>query len=97
MKNELKELRCLINQYFGEVKHSVRINKIHGRTLFDIEYYDFKNEPHVEEAIRRIIGDTYLLNIKRYCSESMMKAINQHYGPAANRKILHEEMAEYEE
>lgn len=40
MKNELKELRCLINQYFGEVKHSVRINKIHGRTLFDIEYYE---------------------------------------------------------
>lgn len=97
MEIEIKELRRQINAYFGEVKHSLHIRRIQGKTLFDIEYEDFKNEPHVEEAIRGIIGNDYLLNIKRYCSEDMMKAIRQHYGPAADRKTLHEEMAEYEE
>lgn len=97
MENELKELRRRINSYFGEVKRSVHINRIQGKTLFNIEYHDFKNEPHVEEAIREIIGNDYLLNIKRYCSEGMMQAIRRHYGPAADRKTLHEEMAEYEE
>lgn len=97
MDNKLKEYRQRINEYFGEVKHSLRIKKIKGNTVFDVEYEDFKNEPHVEAAIREIIGDNYLLNIKRYCSEDMMEAIRRHYGPAADRKTLHENMAEYEE
>lgn len=96
MDNKLKEYRSRINGYFGNVKHSIYIRKIQGRIVFDIEYEDFINEQHVKEAISGIIGSGYLLNVKRYCSESMMEAINRHYGPAADRKTLHEEMAEYE-
>ena len=96
MNKKVKEHRRLIKEYFGKVEHSVHIRKIQGRTLFDIEYQDFKNEANVEEAIRNIIGGNHLLNVKRYCSENMMQAINQHYGPSANRKILHEKMAEFE-
>lgn len=97
MDNKLKECRRRINGYFGEVKHNLHIRRIKGNTVFDVEYEDFKNELHVEAAIREIIGDNYLLNIKRYCSEAMMETIRRHYGPAADRKTLHEEMAEYEE
>ena len=96
MNSNLKRKRRLIKEYFDQVKNSIHTRKIQGKILFDIEYEDFKNESHVEQSIREIIGEGYLLNVKRYCSEDMMEAINRHYGPASNRKILHEKMAEYE-
>lgn len=97
MNDQLKEYRHQINGIFGTVKHTVHIFRIKKNILFDIEYEDFKNESHIEEEVRKIVGEDNLINVKRYCSERMMAAIRKNRGPFPNERLLHDEMAEYED
>lgn len=73
----LKDYKRQIHQYFGNVKHSVRILVCSDCTIVDIEYTDFLNEEHVMQGIRRIIGEELKLNVRRECSEELMKIISR--------------------
>ena len=69
MNTILKDYKKQIHQYFGKVKHTVRILVCSDATIVDIEYTDFLNEEHVTQAVRKIIGPDLKLNVKRECSE----------------------------
>lgn len=93
----LKDYKKQIHQYFGKVKHTVRILVCSDATIVDIEYTDFLNEEHVTQAVRKIIGHELKLNVKRECSESLReKIMKQPVDPAdpwARNKLI----ASYEE
>lgn len=80
MKTELKRLKAELNRYFGGTPHCILFTRCRNRLLVDIEYTDFLNEPHVKEAVRRIIGPEPLLNVKRECSPELMERIKESFG-----------------
>lgn len=70
-----REIRSLLDGYFGQVKHQIVFVKCKGRTLIDIEYTDFRSEQVVASEIHHLIGTDFFLNIKRECSEALMEEI----------------------
>ena len=65
MKPQTKTYKHVIDLYFESVPHSIRTFSVHGNTLIYIEYEDYLNEHHVTEALRRLLGTSVLLSIKR--------------------------------
>lgn len=96
MNDLFRKYKQQINDYFGKVRHRVRIFNYRGHVIVDIEYEDFRNEEHVSQCIRGIIGNNMYLNLKRECSRSMQAHIIQMYGPMDHIR-LHQLIEEYEE
>lgn len=72
MNNEFKELKARIRSYFGSVKNEVRVFRYHRHRIIAVEYEDFHAEQRVEQDIRQLCGDGYLLTVKRECSDAML-------------------------
>lgn len=70
-----KEIRRRLKEYFGTVPNRILLGTLKGRTLVDIEYEDFRSEPRVKAELRRMIGEDVLLNVKRNCSDTLMRQI----------------------
>lgn len=96
MKTNLKSIKDQIHKYFGEVKHRVHIFTYHQVEIADIEYEDFRNEKHVEEDLKKILGEGIQVCLKRECSNTMEQHILHAYGPV-NPIRLHQLIEEYEE
>lgn len=96
MRPQLKEYKKQIRLFFGDVKHRIRTFSVNGKTLIDIEYEDFLNETHVTQGIRRIIGNGFLLNVKRECSDTLMKQIHERYGHRLSQLELCNLMSSFE-
>lgn len=97
MNPKLKGLRHRINDYFGDTTYHIHFYTFPDGTIIDIVYEGPQNEMHVTQAIKEIVGDTYLLNIKRECTDELLEEIEQHYGHTTNRKELYQEVSEYED
>lgn len=96
MKPQSKTYKHVIDLYFEGVPHSIRTFSVHGNTLIYIEYEYYLNEHHVTEALRRLLGTSVLLSIKRNCSERLFQEIQQRYGPYMSQLELCTVMSEYE-
>lgn len=72
MNNELKNVKDRIRSYFGDVKNEVRVFRYHRHRIVAVEYEDFWAEKRVEDELRKLCGDGYLLTVKRECSEDMI-------------------------
>lgn len=72
MDKEMKELRKRVKAYFGNEKCNVKAFCYMKYKCFDVEYEDFEPESKVETDIRKIIGDDYLLNVKREYSDELI-------------------------
>lgn len=70
-----KEIRCRLEKYFVNVPSRISFGRLKGRTLVDIEYEDFRSEPRVKAELRRMIGEDVHLNVKRNCSDTLMRQI----------------------
>lgn len=86
-----RELRKLLDRYFGQAAHRIYFFRCRGKVLIDIEYQDFRSEQVVETEIRHLIGNEVLLNIKRECSESLMQEIRKllYCERGSNRLMMH--------
>ena len=71
-----REIRRRLKEYFGTVPNRILFGTLKGRTLVDIEYEDFRCEPVVKAELRRMIGEDTLLNVKRNCSERLMRHVH---------------------
>ena len=96
MKTNLKSIKDQIHKYFGEVRHSVHILTYRQVEIADIEYEDFRNEKHVEQDLKKILGEGIQLFLKRECSNTMEQHILRAYGPVSPIR-LHQLIEEYEE
>lgn len=96
MDPQLKIYKKQIDNFFGSVKHHIRTYVFRNVILIDIEYEDFQNEEHVTLAIRKIIGLKILLNVKRDCTDKMMKQIFERHGRCLGQKELHSIMSAFE-
>ncbi len=96
MKPQIKLYKHEIDLFFKKVPHHIRTFSVHGSTLIYIEYEDYINEHHVTEALRRLLGTSVLLSIKRNCSERLFREIQQRYGPSMSQLELCTVMSEYE-
>lgn len=96
MDPQLKNYKKQIENYFSSVKHHIRTYVFRGITLFDIEYEDFQNEEHVTAAIRKIIGERTLLNVKRNCTDKIMNQIFEIYGKCLDQRELYTIMSTFE-
>lgn len=92
MKPQTKTYKHVIDLYFESVPHSIRTFSVHGNT----EYEDYLSEHHVAEALRRLLGTSVLLSIKRNCSERLFQEIQQRYGLFMSQLELCTVMSEYE-
>lgn len=70
-----REIRKRIRDYFDSVPHSIRFTTLNGKPLIDIEYEDFHSEPRVKAELRQIIGQDVYLNVKRNCSDALMRRV----------------------
>lgn len=64
-----------MDEYFKSTPNRIEFGTLKGRTLVDVEYEDFRCEPVVKAEIRRMIGEDTLLNVKRNCSERLMRHV----------------------
>lgn len=71
----LREVRKELRAYFGEVENRICFVRVRGRVIIDIEYVDFRSEQVVESDVRRIVGSSFLLNVKRECSAYLISEI----------------------
>lgn len=97
MKAELKAMRDEIHRYFGNIPHRIKFVESQKRTFVDIEYEDFLNEQHVEEAVRGITGGTMTVIVKRECSNALMEKIKASFAGGYTVDELFDRMEEYEE
>lgn len=72
MNSELKDVKERIRSYFGDVKNEVRVFRYHSHRIIAVEYEDFRAEKRVEDDLRELCGDSYLLTVKRECSQDMI-------------------------
>lgn len=87
-----------LHSYFGGVPHRILFTECRNRLLIDVEYTDFLNELHVKEGIRRIVGPSPLLNVKRECSPGMMEHIRESsHGKKYTADELFDRMETFEE
>ena len=70
-----RETRKRIRDYFGEVPNRIEIGRMNGKPLIDIEYEDFHSEPRVKAELRQIVGQDVYLNVKRNCSDTLMRRV----------------------
>lgn len=70
-----REIRKRVRNYFGDVPNRIEIGRMNGKPLIDIEYEDFHSEPRVKAELRRMIGEDVHLNVKRNCSDTLMRQI----------------------
>lgn len=70
-----REIRKRVRNYFGDVPNRIEIGRMNGKPLIDIEYEDFRSEPRVKAELRRMIGEDVHLNVKRNCSDTLMRQI----------------------
>ena len=64
-----KEIRCRLEKYFVNVPSRISFGRLKG------EYEDFRSEPRVKAELRRMIGEDVHLNVKRNCSDTLMRQI----------------------
>lgn len=92
-----KEIRKTLRDYFCKTTHHVNFVRCkNNTTLIDVEYVDFRSEQVVETEIRQLLGNGFLINIKRECSESLMNEIKKLLFPYnGNTRLLMHLMSSY--
>lgn len=75
MTPELKATKDRIRSYLGAAAIEVKVFRYHRHKLVCVEYEDFLPEAEVEQTIRSICGEDYLVSVKRECSSQMQMAI----------------------
>lgn len=70
-----REIRKRLKEYFSAAPHSVGFTTLNGTPLVCIEYEDFRSEPTVKAELRQIFGQDVYLNVKRNCSERLMRHV----------------------
>lgn len=61
--------------FYSEIKNEVRVFRYHKHRIVAVEYEDFLPTEEVEQSVRTITGDEYLVTVKRECSDRMELAI----------------------
>lgn len=69
------EARKAINDYFGEIRHSIMFTVTRHGVLVYVEYEDFMPEHTVRRELESLLGSGYLVSVKRECSRSLFKEI----------------------
>lgn len=70
-----REARKAINGYFGEIRHSIMFTVTRHGVLSYVEYEDFMPEHTVRRELESLLGNGYLVSVKRECSRSLFKEI----------------------
>lgn len=70
-----REARKAINDYFGEIRHSIMFTVTRHGVLVYVEYEDFMPEHTVRRELESLLGSGYLVSVKRECSRSLFKEI----------------------
>lgn len=96
MNQKLKECRNQLNTYFQGVRHSIHFVPCGRNTIVDIEYEDFLGESNVRSQIRDLIGNRFLINLKRVCTNRILTAVRKSIPPGIGRKELYSAMSEFE-
>jgi hypothetical protein len=93
----LKEYKQKVNRFFGPILHRVNVMEYRRAIIVDVEYVDFLNEEHVTEQIREIVGKNVYINVKRECSDSMIKRMVERMGEPTDETDFHLKMERYED
>ena len=70
-----REARLKIGKYFAGAVYTLFFVKTAKGVIADVEYQDFLPEYTVRRELSAILGDGYLLNVKRECSDAMRSEI----------------------